>query len=560
MDSNSKVNHAPKLTDPSGEEPELVAVAVAVAEYPQRPLEPDCSHYLKFGRCGYGMKCMFNHPPKPSGGQWRWLGEKQQSQETTVEYPQRPAEPDCSHYLKFGRCGLGTKCMFNHPPKTSGGQWRQCSEKQHGQEETVEYPQRPREPDCCYYLKFGRCGHGMKCMFNHPPASRSQPRLPAGACRCNHEERRPELNSLGLPLRPGTGLCSYYMHKGICKFGTSCKFHHPDRLESEQGNPDDANLQWSSPQHNSYSRLQAVVTPELDPSRPLGPPPLHLPTPFLLRQPSKGKDISTAQQSGHQLGDSSFEPAKRIRYTTDELLQLRDQAQQIVDVTKLTVELKQHIDMELHDEDHSWAHNDSNNVHSRSYSRYDLADSREWHPRSEKTPKVASEEEYCDKKSKELYGSSGKQEEFCEHDHKCCSKFDSKAQATVDCEKFRLAAIENEHLPNMTYEDMLDSSSIAPETNLAVINTTIESKQGSCDTSIIGKTNKDVFRKSEEEMLRKSFTEEPNSTEHEESNHLVEFDVSSSNSMASMGIDQVGCSISEIIKLICRCWSQERHV
>ena len=26
----------------------------------------------------------------------------------------------------------------------------------------------------------------------------------------------------------GTGLCSHYMHRGTCKFGTNCKFHHPD--------------------------------------------------------------------------------------------------------------------------------------------------------------------------------------------------------------------------------------------------------------------------------------------------------------------------------------------
>jgi hypothetical protein len=26
----------------------------------------------------------------------------------------------------------------------------------------------------------------------------------------------------------GTGLCSYYMNRGICKFGSNCKFHHPN--------------------------------------------------------------------------------------------------------------------------------------------------------------------------------------------------------------------------------------------------------------------------------------------------------------------------------------------
>ncbi|CAO2151495.1 unnamed protein product [Urochloa humidicola] len=409
---DSKDNHAQKPTEhlrhaAAGEEQELVA-----AEYPQRPWEPDCSYYLKFGRCGYGMKCMFNHPRKPSG---RQCDSEQQGQET--EYPQRPGEADCSYYLNFGRCGHGMKCMFNHPPKPSGGQWQRHAIASNG----------PGRADCSYYVKFGSCKYGMSCMFNHPP--RKPVCFPAGACKCiHHEVEEVKLNSLGLPLRPTTGLCSYYMHKGICKFGTNCKFHHPDRSESEQEKWD-ADASQGSSQQNFFSRLGDIITPDPDLFGPLGPSPLELPTPFLLRHSSKEpiQVFSCPEQSGYQqLGDSHFEPAKPVRYTRDQLLQLRE-AQQITDVSKDIFELKQCIDMELHDEDHSWATNDSN-VNTRSYKRYDLADSREWRPRSSAQTLAVARENYNIHEAKEQYRSGGKQEQFCEHDQLCGIKFDSKAQ------------------------------------------------------------------------------------------------------------------------------------
>ena len=82
------------------------------------------------------------------------------------EYPRRPGEPDCSYYLKFGSCGYGTSCWFNHPPRPSGSG---CGEMK---------PRRPGEPDCSYYVKFGTCGYGMSCRFNHPPCRLAVGELP----------------------------------------------------------------------------------------------------------------------------------------------------------------------------------------------------------------------------------------------------------------------------------------------------------------------------------------------------------------------------------------------
>lgn len=31
------------------------------------------------------------------------------------DYPERPGEPDCSYFIKTGTCGYGDRCRFNHP-------------------------------------------------------------------------------------------------------------------------------------------------------------------------------------------------------------------------------------------------------------------------------------------------------------------------------------------------------------------------------------------------------------------------------------------------------------
>ncbi|XP_062191133.1 zinc finger CCCH domain-containing protein 43-like [Phragmites australis] len=518
-------HHPPKLSEPerrypAGDQQEQVP------EYPQRHGEPDCSHYVKFGSCKYGMNCMFNHPPNPS------VALRQAHEKQEPEYPRRPGEPDCSHYVKFGSCKYGINCIFNHPPNPSG--WQE-----------TEYPQRPGEPDCSYYVKFGSCKHGMNCRFNHP-LRKLVMHFPGRACNCNHHEvEKVKLNFLGLPLRRGTGLCSYYMRTGICKFGTNCKFDHPDP-ELEQEN-------WDAIQGSSQQNFYSVLDREE----------LHeQPVPFMLR-------------------DS---PVERVRYTRNQLLQLRE-ASQIVDVPKVILELKKDIDVELHDEDHSWAYNDWN-VQTQSYNRYDLADSREWRShspqtqsykcydladrcewrlRSAQTPVAVSEEKSWNniREEEESNDSSGKQEQLYKHGQ-LCFQFESNNQPMLDCEKFRFTPLENVHVPNIMFENMLDSSSTAPEANLA-INTTNGSKQGSRDASIIGTNDKDVHKKSEEAMLSKSSNQEPNSTKpeknymHEEFNHLVDLgdNVSPSNSSALLRINRVGCSISEIMELVIEAGAEE---
>ncbi|KAL2325275.1 hypothetical protein Fmac_024333 [Flemingia macrophylla] len=99
------------------------------------------------------------------------------------------------------------------------------------------YPERPGEPDCSYYIRTGVCRFGATCRFNHPPNRKlaiatarmigefperiGQPEYQAGIVG------RVALNILGYPLRPNEPECTYYLRTGECKFGNTCKFHHP---------------------------------------------------------------------------------------------------------------------------------------------------------------------------------------------------------------------------------------------------------------------------------------------------------------------------------------------
>ncbi|CAM0879851.1 unnamed protein product [Alopecurus aequalis] len=140
-----------------------------------------------------------------------------------------------------------------------------------------QYPRRPGVADCSYYVKFGTCGYGAKCWFNHPDLhsrggqsqashpsehNNKQKYFPGKACNDNrhvgkNEVEQVKMNFLGLPLRPGAGLCSYYMQRGMCKFGTNCKFDHPDpKSEHANSNASRRGVQKSSQLNFSSEPIQ----------------------------------------------------------------------------------------------------------------------------------------------------------------------------------------------------------------------------------------------------------------------------------------------------------------
>lgn len=105
-------------------------------------------------------------------------------------FPVRPNEPVCQYYMKHGTCKFGQTCKFHHPPQVDGTggvvngtctvvlsvpnsrtndgaqtMWNPGNDSSGFQ---LILPQRPDEPNCIYFLKNGRCKYGATCRYHHP--------------------------------------------------------------------------------------------------------------------------------------------------------------------------------------------------------------------------------------------------------------------------------------------------------------------------------------------------------------------------------------------------------
>jgi len=98
--------------------------------------------------------------------------------------------------------GPNLAIQYHHPPNVQNG----GGIKQINPFEPP-FPIRPTEPTCQYYLKHGTCKFGQTCKFHHP--------------------HLPRQNSEAFPQRPGEPDCIYYLRNGRCKYGVTCKYHHP---------------------------------------------------------------------------------------------------------------------------------------------------------------------------------------------------------------------------------------------------------------------------------------------------------------------------------------------
>jgi len=156
------------------------------ALYPIRPGEQDCRDYLRTGRCKYGESCKYNHPLNVESG-----GGVKPTNPGEPLFPIRPMEPACQYFLKHGTCKFGQACKFNHPSGSPlagdvcmpAGQLVFVTSNNNGITGTSSsslmqaassnssvqvLPQRPTEPNCIYFLRNGKCKYGATCKFHHP--------------------------------------------------------------------------------------------------------------------------------------------------------------------------------------------------------------------------------------------------------------------------------------------------------------------------------------------------------------------------------------------------------
>ncbi|KAG6511971.1 hypothetical protein ZIOFF_030060 [Zingiber officinale] len=142
---------------------------------------------------------------------------------------------------EWGDLGLTNRirklsAFLPHAYATSAEAMWQMSIRETESMESGSYPERPGEPDCTYYLRTGLCRYGMTCRYNHP---HNRQMLLAVAIFA-HSLYPINLQAIatasikgGFPERVGHPECqneiecAYYMRTGVCKFGGTCKFHHP---------------------------------------------------------------------------------------------------------------------------------------------------------------------------------------------------------------------------------------------------------------------------------------------------------------------------------------------
>lgn len=333
-----RFNHSAQKVEKEG--PELNFLGL-----PVRPLEQECTFYLRTGSCGYGANCRFHHPnptavkeseprnsmtndlyvrggnnfsnmyigePLQSSGISRGISDlsnginsvnslpyagmssyhqampqnaswnqdqaqvnlsakrtplphqimnnfSKKADPTThyeqvmqsEEFPVRPGQPDCDYFMRTGDCKYRAACRYNHPvsqdsklclpPLSSKGLHSKSknselshsnagnirkngiSSHQQNQLQSGQYPERPGQPECEFFMKTGNCKFKSACRYHHPRDRMSTP----SPCA---------LNASGLPLRPGSKICRNYELQGTCKYGRNCLFHHPDN--DSLANPD----------------------------------------------------------------------------------------------------------------------------------------------------------------------------------------------------------------------------------------------------------------------------------------------------------------------------------
>lgn len=263
-------------------------------ELPERVGQPDCQYFLKTGTCKYGASCKYHHP--------RDRHDARPAPLNMLGFPIRQDEKSCPYYMRTGSCKFGVACKFNHPqpatlgavfpatgpsvygstgasvvppsslplmgglstwplarpyltsprmqglpaympvilPSSQGAMPMQQgwstytgsvsqhpsldvigpaqtsnvkSHAQSGSPNTVNLPERPDQPECQYYMKTGSCKYGTTCKYHHPKERYSDSPITLGP--------------FGLPLRPGHDICTYYSTYGTCRYGAACKYDHP---------------------------------------------------------------------------------------------------------------------------------------------------------------------------------------------------------------------------------------------------------------------------------------------------------------------------------------------
>ncbi|KAH9623613.1 hypothetical protein KSS87_008351 [Heliosperma pusillum] len=262
----SEIDHSATQWGETGLEESMWRLGISGQEaYPERPGVSDCVYYMRTGSCGFGTRCRYNHPRDRAAVvvASRLVG---------GDYPERPGElscqgeKECSYYLSTGQCKFGRTCKFHHPQPAGMSMPAAAppfyptvqppslplTEQASGSSPSYRVTRPPLVPGSFVPGSYGPVllSPGVVPMPGWGSYSGSvQPGLSPGAQTAGASvygvTSRPGLagsyhnlptsmgqsgssvNEHSFPERPGEPECQYYLKTGSCKFGASCRFHHP---------------------------------------------------------------------------------------------------------------------------------------------------------------------------------------------------------------------------------------------------------------------------------------------------------------------------------------------
>lgn len=87
-------------------------------------------------------------------------------------------------------------------------------------------PMRPGTQKCGFYIRSGHCNYGPGCRFDHPPGLGGIMAIGQGMGNFPLMVGGPTTTEGGMARRPGKEQCPFLARTGACPFGPQCRFDH----------------------------------------------------------------------------------------------------------------------------------------------------------------------------------------------------------------------------------------------------------------------------------------------------------------------------------------------
>ncbi|KAF8026112.1 hypothetical protein BT93_F2812 [Corymbia citriodora subsp. variegata] len=192
----------------------------------------ECLFYMQHGTCRYGPDCRFHHPDPTMDGDFS--PDKTSANLAPVgREPKTMGDSDNLRYNGILQEYLASRSLnatfgtqpywengLSHVPGISQSSQKALAYPQEraghskGLQPSEEYPQRPGQPECAYFMKTGYCKYRHTCKFHHPKHQVS-------TVTSNFQTDK------ALPSRSDRRTCRNYAQFGLCKYGSACSFDHP---------------------------------------------------------------------------------------------------------------------------------------------------------------------------------------------------------------------------------------------------------------------------------------------------------------------------------------------